>query len=403
MTCSTDCTSRILPPLEESVDGCPAIVTTAGAATFKPKPPVTGMKSKGRPRLDWLTRLRFFAALMVVLLHSVSNAHNDVAISKIPILDHIASVGYLGVTFFFVLSGFVLSWSAPDRDTAWAFLQRRFARIYPVHFATWAMSGVGQALLAPKAGGLLSIFMPLVLLQSWFPYQDIYFGMNGVSWSLSDEFFYYAMFPIFLAVLRIGRLSELTVGALAFLVSLLASLAALSLLANTEPVWVNPLFGVMQFIVGVAAGWATRKGFRLNLPPLIAVTICVVSYGALAEWDVYLFRTQGTLLDRPLASTLFIVPMVVLLLSMASYDLNRNSQQKGRDLLVRLGDWSFGLYMIHPLILAFAVRVLHVRPSDSLPQSLATEIVFVVICVLASGAFYRFYEMPLERRLRPAP
>ena len=84
-----------------------------------------------RPRLDSLTTLRFFAAVHVVLFH--------MRVTKI--LDggpwwyqNFASIGYVGVNFFFVLSGFILVYTYDGFPLrARQFWQARFARIYPAY------------------------------------------------------------------------------------------------------------------------------------------------------------------------------------------------------------------------------------------------------------------------------
>lgn len=79
------------------------------------------------PRLDGLTGLRWWAAFIVFLYHMLIFA-------PVPgLLSELFSYGYFGVTFFFVLSGFVLTWSARSNVPVSTFYWRRFARIWPSH------------------------------------------------------------------------------------------------------------------------------------------------------------------------------------------------------------------------------------------------------------------------------
>ncbi|MHC2999665.1 hypothetical protein OB08_11010 [Microbacterium sp. HJ5] len=81
-------------------------------------------------RLDAITGLRWWAAF-AVFAHHIQNL--------VPLPGPIAAVagfGHLGVTFFFVLSGFVLTWAwrpEVDKRTFW---WRRFSRIYPLTLVT---------------------------------------------------------------------------------------------------------------------------------------------------------------------------------------------------------------------------------------------------------------------------
>ena len=95
-----------------------------------------------------------------------------------------------------MLSGFVLTWSTAERTISKRdFYARRFARIYPAHLITWA------AVLLLAAGGVMAgasvgtAFLNLLLLHAWTPGIEHYFSVNGPSWSISTEAFFYAMFP----------------------------------------------------------------------------------------------------------------------------------------------------------------------------------------------------------------
>src|SRR5690606_29900136 len=105
-------------------------------------------------------------------------------------------------SFFFVLSGFVLAWSASDGDTARAFWRRRFARIYPLHLATaliaLALAATLVSSLAPADPG--ELIANLFLLSSWNP--AWWQAVNPVSWSLVCEAFFYLTFPLLIRILR---------------------------------------------------------------------------------------------------------------------------------------------------------------------------------------------------------
>ena len=114
-------------------------------AVVRPAP--SGDPAARRPRLDSLTGLRWWAAF-AVFLHHMSN------LAPMPI-EGVLRYGAYGVTFFFVLSGFVLTWSARPGTPASTFWWRRFARIYPSHIVALvlALNLLGDAIrdaLDPK-------------------------------------------------------------------------------------------------------------------------------------------------------------------------------------------------------------------------------------------------------------
>jgi len=139
-------------------------------------------------RLNSLTSLRFFAILLIVLHHLT------VLISWHPL----SRWGALGVSFFFVLSGFVitLNYRNPKgiRDSFY-FLWNRLIRTYPVHIVTFFLCLVllyFQNRPIDLSAGVLNV----LLLQSYFSQKEIYLSFNHLSWALSTLFFFYILFAL---------------------------------------------------------------------------------------------------------------------------------------------------------------------------------------------------------------
>ena len=154
-----------------------------------------------------LTSLRFFAALMVFFSHlDFLRIHTDTAGNPDKYQDIYNTwfyEGYSGVTFFFILSGFILAHSYQDRlvnhTTATTdFFIYRIARIIPLHWLTLLLA----IFLLRTSNDNYDFFSTssflanALLLQAWFSDINIAFSYNLVSWSLSDEMFFYAMFPL---------------------------------------------------------------------------------------------------------------------------------------------------------------------------------------------------------------
>ena len=146
--------------------------------------------------LDSLTSLRFFAALAIVVYHLKPVMPSFFQpIRAAYLYDQLAC----GVGFFFILSGFVLYYNYGRRAKLGLkeFYVKRWARIYPLHlltFTVWcALSYSNWG--APQSDKLLSGLANLTLTQSLFPGLLFCLGFNAVSWSLSNEAFFYAVFP----------------------------------------------------------------------------------------------------------------------------------------------------------------------------------------------------------------
>ena len=163
-----------------------------------------------RPQLPSLTSLRGFAALLVVAYHVTMLG-----------LFHVkgAGAGYVGVGFFFVLSGFILTHAYGHRlkdlltlNGYGAFLRARLIRLYPLHLFMLALIGLMIVALGgiAHAGGYPSIFelpyhqdisarglvLSLLLVQGWNTMDRL--TWNGLSWFVSVEFALYLLFPLIL-------------------------------------------------------------------------------------------------------------------------------------------------------------------------------------------------------------
>jgi len=147
-----------------------------------------------RPPLPALTGLRFFAAAYIILFHT--KFAEDAATRNIGLLDTFLSSGFLSVTLFFLLSGFILAYVYAGRTTTAhqkrLFWLARFARIWPLYAASLLFVSLLMHLTPP---------MPiaasvLLMVQAWNPFNPTMAqAWSGVCWTLSVEAFFYLIFP----------------------------------------------------------------------------------------------------------------------------------------------------------------------------------------------------------------
>ncbi|MEJ2887928.1 acyltransferase family protein [Actinomycetospora aeridis] len=217
------------------MSGAQAGAQQAPAAAVPAPPPV----------LHAMTGLRAVAAAWVLLGHFRFTMFDLVPITRIA--EPVLAGGYLGVEIFFVLSGFIISHNYAEhfrqkgRSAYPAFLWARFARIYPVHLATFLAAGLlvaGAVALGrdvPSAQHFTagSFVGNLVLLQAWPGVTP----WNGPAWSVSCEIAAYAAFPLLaLAVVRLHRRTALAAGA-ALLAAEVATLLALGAGPSYTDAW----------------------------------------------------------------------------------------------------------------------------------------------------------------------
>lgn len=346
-----------------------------------------------------LTGLRFVAALGVVACHmSLLGVIRDQEFTRF------SAFGFLGVGFFFVLSGFVLAWVAKDADTPLSFCRRRFARVYPLYLALLGPGSVLALLGLLEVSGLATV-LSVLLLQSWSPSLEyIELTPNLPGWSLSVEAFLYLMFPVLgWRLIRWDTRRLYMAGAVILLVMVSVAVvaqAAMSPSAAKVLTYFFPPFRLGDFLLGVIlATLVSRRAIRL--PPLsaaCAAAIASVALLALVFPGVY-----------PGVASVAMLPLFLLVIGAAAdADLRRRSSPFRGRTMVTLGAWSYALYLVHfPALLIWTTAG---GPSLSSNRLLAAGefVVAVGVLVLLSGAAHRLIEQPAERRLRarwraPAP
>lgn len=349
--------------------------------------PVTARKATLAP----LTSLRFVAAAMVVCHHCFG-----------------FRLGYGGVTFFFVLSGFILTFNYAgrmatpfDRREFW---RRRVARIYPTHLLTliaalpFALHTIYRSGILPKAGVAppaefvgKELVTNLFLLQSWIPVKAVYFSLNSVSWSISAEAFFYALFPFLLVAFDQAGTRRTWRIMVAWGVALLGTALLWSAMFPTAGMndtpshyvfYINPAVRLYEFAFGVALGLAFLKTARRssNLwEEIAALALTVVSFAMLAYLHVPI----------ALALSILFIPAAVGLVFVFARGGGPISRLLSRRALLLLGEASFMLYMIHQLALRY---MLNLFDSSTLVKAAAAA-----GAVLASIILHLWFEKPMQK------
>ena len=355
-----------------------------------------------QPRLNSLTGLRFYAALAIVLRHVLP------PILTVPLLSEIVAVGPIGVGFFFVLSGFVLAWGYQDGVSYSDFYLRRFARIYPLHFVT-TVTAVIVAILTGAALYPASTALSLTLMQSWFG-EAWRHGGNTVSWSLSCEAFFYACFPLIIS--RFRRLGVKTgvivmfgifiiMGVYVLAYALMSVWSGMDL--NGLSPYSNPAYRIGEFLIGILLARQLQQGVRSRFSLNVAVLLTVIAVAGLAVINSIVAHSGLSLggeggLPLFVLDLMFLPVAAFLILAAASCDLGGQRSMFAGTAHVALGQWSFALYLVHPIVLAI---VLYAMPETAGPLYRSVLFGLAVVSAVAFSAFvFRTVEVPLERRIR---
>jgi peptidoglycan/LPS O-acetylase OafA/YrhL len=356
--------------------------------------------SADRRNLPSLTALRAVAALLVFGFHAVGllamlgRGHLGRAAGKLFVS------GPTGVSFFFLLSGFVLTWShrgdvadsrRPLPGAPTAFWRQRAARILPAYVAAWIL---GYAVLTglhhrpPTSGSLAS----LMLVQSWTSDPNVLFAVNIVAWSLAVEAFFYVAFPYLLpSLLRLEpRLRPMLMLSLALIPLGLAVAEQLGH-GSSGYLWLVayfPLARLPEFLIGALLALEIREGRWRTIPLGPALVFALAGYLLAGRVPAAFMWVVVTL-----------VPFTVLIAAAAQADLAGRTTWLRHRAAGRLGAWSYSFYLLQVPIGLLVAHFWHPTDRSTMLQ-IAGFIGYLALTWAAAALLYRTVEMPLHARLR---
>ncbi|MBX6390212.1 MAG: acyltransferase [Frankia sp.] len=276
----------------------------------------------------------------------------------IPALAILGDIGYAGVTFFFILSGYVLAWSTGGSADA-TFWWRRFARVYPLYFlAVWIWLALAWHfdMFGEFGSQVISIVPSLLLVQAWVPDQSIYFGWGGaVLWSLSCEAFFYLMFPVIYRMLAYrDTRGRLTVAAAVIVPTMLVAVPASFAGSRYDlAVYANPGIRIGEFVLGVALGLIAREGIRGSRRLRQSLLLVAIVPAAVA---VLIGAEHGH--RQGLIDTIMIPTFASLIFLAGTREADRGAIPVfGSWPVVYFGEISYAFYLVHPAALTIAVQL----------------------------------------------
>ena len=127
--------------------------------------------------INTLTSLRLIFALMVFGAHCYVRA---------PFFDvHFFKESFVGVSFFFVLSGFIIAYNYQEQLTEHTTTKRKFwiARVYPLHWLTLLLAALlgGYVVYTGTTDWCRHFLASLTLTQAYIPQPDYFFSFNSPS------------------------------------------------------------------------------------------------------------------------------------------------------------------------------------------------------------------------------
>ncbi len=281
--------------------------------------------------------LRAVAALLVLVQHVIYYACTQTGADFLPFLP--LPFGSIGVTIFFVLSGYLM---AQCIGHGLSFFPRRALRIYPAYWIAIALS----ALVVPALGREWTIDPVSVLL---IPTTTLNQSYTIPYWTLVYEMAFYAVFAIGI-LLRLSPAvftRALMVWGLAIIGSSVVGLTPPDPVVVAAPgAWILLSPSTLLFVIGAIAGLAGRE--HLAAAPGTTLAVGAAGFFAITMISPWSLAADYLLLGAA----------IVLLIEL----VRRWAPPRW---LATVGDWSYGLYLVHVLGIAVALQLLEAVAPDA--------------------------------------
>ncbi|MGN9777474.1 acyltransferase family protein [Micromonospora sp. H33] len=360
--------------------------------TDRPVPAANPAAPRPGGRLPSLTGLRWIAALLVFGFH-VATMGIVAEPNHKAVVDRVFTLGLSGVQFFFILSGFVLVWSARPGEAKHTFLRRRVAKVYPNHVVMFVAALLVAYAFADPVNPRAAV-ENLLLLQAWDPTPGIFYSVNTVSWSLSCELFFYACLPFALPLIHRMRAGALWSVVVAVPLLILALWPAQALVPEESRWWFTQVFPVvrsLEFWLGVAAAELLRRG-RWRGPRLgVASVVFLVTWVVASGW-----------IRAELWAALLSVAYVLVIAAAADADVRGRRTVWASRPMIWLGEVSFAFYLVHVLVMVTVLRLTgHYGVGVGGWWGPAAVVGFLLVNLVLAALLHRYVETPMMRRLGP--
>lgn len=359
-----------------------------------------------------LEGLRFLAFFVVFINHATSSlGFYNPSKAFVFIRTNFLLNGNLGVSFFFVLSGFLITYlllkekEISGKINIKNFYLRRVLRIWPLYFLIVAMC----LLIFPLFENILPQWFPIGVstseINKWFyltftgNFDYIYNGINnfmiGILWSVSIEEQFYLLWPLIIAFVPTKYLLK------TFIIIILGSIAFRFFYArgNVMIIKYHSLSSVSDLATGALIAYlAFRQSVidRMEKIPKYAIVIVYILLFILVPlhfyvWKFGIYYNHLSSLMPVIFSSLF--AFIIMEQNYSKHSFYKISNWK---IISSFGKYTYGMYCYH-IIVFFAVMLIFHLIGVNLNGMSKYTFLFVVITsffstLLVSELSYRYYE-----------
>ena len=344
-----------------------------------------------------LSILRFTAAIIVILSHQQNH------FKYLNVLPKFFLAGPQMVTFFFVLSGFVLviAYGHHEKIQVKKFLVKRITKIYPLYFISLFLCVC--ILTIQKKFNYLNLIVHLALIQSWIPPYPL--TINSPAWYLSALIFCYITFPLVISFIKKCRINPSIFFYMSLLIWFLTQ-AILTMMLNSsfyqgfpsvshDFIFYFPLSHYCSFLLGVTGAlmifnqeFIKNKLYAVGYKPFFIILIIII---IIVQYQNYINEILN--IRMPYEGSLYAPLFLLLIGSVFFIDNNRVTKSDSLKVIELLGLVSYPLYILQgpvSYVVFFITKKYQINGFIELA-------IYLISLFIISTIFVKYINKPLIR------
>ncbi len=352
------------------------------------------IKNNNKQQLSSIVSLRFFAMFAVFLCHCSFLNHVIPSLSS-----YLKDFGGWGVSFFIILSGFIITYNYLDKFKIWdnnlskEFILKRIKKIYPLHIFTLILF-FPMIFLYPNISNFIKLLFNITLTQSWVPDLSIAQSFNAVSWTLSTLMFFYIFTPILLIVAN--KINKFKYGHFIIIIILFILEFLITKLGYNESdkmiwfIYESPYVRILDYCIGISLGgiFLSKKNDINNSNKYVFTFVEVISIIILVI--LFIYKKTPILYRYTMYWTLINCVLIYVFSSSKGFISKLLINKR----LLYLGNISFSFYLMHYTVITYTNFLFY----SILKLNINTYIIiiqFIIVLglsLLASAFVHRYIE-----------
>lgn len=339
-------------------------------------------------RLHSLDYLRGITAFGIMMYH-----YTGWAFASYSANTFMGRLGVYGVGVFYILSGLTLFHVYENmkinKEEMQQFFRKRFFRIYPL---LWVVT-IASIFISQQIPNFFHVFLNLSGLFGFVSWDVTYAG--GV-WSIGNELVFYTFFPLFVYLSYKNIKWFWVLGVIIFLIFIYFAFIkiyhGMPMLEETSA-YFNPLNNLFLFFSGFVIGKYLKKQ---KVSSIMLLFIIIVGLGLFIFYPVF-----GKKIDLLIGVNRLVFTLSSCLICIYFYKLNYQIPTFIHKPLLWLGEVSYSIYLIHPVVIRINRKVLEHYFNDFTSTKITSMFICIIVTLILSYFSYNYFEkffMQLGRR-----